>query len=428
MKAKVKIMRCEGLGCDEKNLGCYILINKELIDVITPLIPLDAASESSSHDVGRLEIPCEGELKLILKMMNGDPLYMGSATVSIQSLPAKGFVWLPLSQSIDNDAVHNIGGTFPNPRILLSISKTSAPTDNSMLYKLQIKKLEFLVKQLESRVADSNKFYDQEKESRANLAQAYESLKTKYDEYVEKSQIREISMLKLLEKKDKELQENIAKNCDLNNRFQTLSLEKSVLQDTIQQLKNSKTDDLTAKMTREIQELETTVTSLRSKETELTDKLQNLGKDWLEATKALGLCGDFNKEDVKSAEHITEINLKAQILELTESNRILKQKLYKASEEKENLSSKLFEIEEIKCQQNSTYIDTKEPDLETTIIEQGVQELLDKTSDGYYFNSQKLNLSVERGKIVVKSLPLEEFLQVSLTSGFDKSILVENRH
>lgn len=426
MKAKIKILRFEGLGNIEKPLSCHIHINKELIKSIILLVPQD--QNPNSHKAEKLEIPCEGEIKLTLTSTDQIPIYKGSTSIKIQSLPLKGYVWLPLSQNIEKDSIQNTVSSFYSPRILLSIQKPTTPKDNSALYKLQIKKLEFLIQQLESRVVDTNKIYEQEKQARNDMAIAYETLKSKYNEYVEKSQLRELSILMLLEKKDKELQENFSKNCSLENRFQTLDLERTALQAKIQQLKNSQNDDLAKKLAKEIQELEKNVVLLRKKEMDLIEKLKKLGENWLQATKSLGLDGHFTLESLRATEHINEISLKAQILELTETNKVLRQKLYKISQEKENLSSKIFEMEEINFQQNLSFCDKKKQDLERTMIEQSVKELLDKTSDGYYFNNRKLELSVEQGKVVVKSWPLEEFLQVSLTSVVDRSLLVENRY
>ena len=280
MKAKIQIIRCEGINCDEKILGCYILVNKELSDVITPLVPIDFSSSLPNiSEVGKIEIPCDGELKLILKMMNGDPLYMGSVSIKIQSLPNKGFVWLPLYQNIDHDSVHSLGGNISSPRILISILKQQQTVGNSYLYKLQLKKLEFVIRQLEERLTECNTFYDEEKNSRSKLALGYEQLKKQFDEYASKAEMREISMIKLLEKKDKELQDQSKRADFYEHKYDTLSLEKNSLVEALDKLKNDKSYEIIQQLNQDIENLRTAKEVVRNREMKLIEMIELMGKD-----------------------------------------------------------------------------------------------------------------------------------------------------
>ena len=353
MKAKVQILRCEGVQCIDKNLGCYIIVNKELSDVITPIPSSDFnLSSTQISEMSKIEIPCKGELKLILKATHGDPLYMGSVSVNIQNLPPKGFIWLPIFQNIENDSVHNLAGKISTPKILISIEKPAGNYENNTLHKIQIRKLEFVIAQLEERVADMTKFYEDEKLLRNKIAASFELLKNQHDDYVAKSSLRELSMIKLLELKDKEIQE-----------FLSQKNEKIVFEDYF---------------------------------------------------------------DTECFGHTNEIFLKAQILELTETNSALQSKITNLTEDRERLSSRLFEFEEVLCQQTSTIIEKEEPSLTETLNSLGYSDLFSKNSNNYYFNGNKINLSLENGKIVVNSLPVENFLQLSFTCSPEKTILTEN--
>ena len=66
MKSKLQIIRCEGLSHEESTLGCYILVNQELVDVITPL----KSPDLSNDEIVTTEIPSDGLLKLIVKEMH----------------------------------------------------------------------------------------------------------------------------------------------------------------------------------------------------------------------------------------------------------------------------------------------------------------------------------------------------------------------
>jgi hypothetical protein len=156
----------------------------------------------------------------------------------------------------------------------------------------------------------------------------------------------------------------------------------------------------------------------------MSRKLEELGKDWVKAMKEIGLGTEFSVDDVKDCERMNETSLKAQVLELTEVNKALKAQLDQLTEEKEHLNSQLFEATELKTHQ--TVVETKEVSLDETLHSFGVQDFFNKSSDGYYFNSQKIQLSVEQGKLVVNSFPVENLLHLSFTSGLDRSILGEN--
>ena len=425
MKAKVQILRCEGIPCDIKTLGCYILINKELTDVITPLFP-SPHPQTSTPEVCKIEIPCEGELKLILKLMSGDPLYMGSVSINIESLPPKGYIWLPICNNIDKDSITSLHNEFSSPRILLSISKPSSTVDNSHLYKLQLKKLEFVVRQLGEKISESNRFYQEEKASRSKLAVGYEHLKAQFDEYVAKAEVREGSLIRLLESKDKDLQRQIIRASDLENRYNTVWAERETLVEVANKARGDRSSEIIKQLGGEIERLKERVDVYQKRERELVESVEVMGKEWIEAMKARGMCTDSRRTQGNFCENIDEISLKAQILELTEDNKMLKERINDLVGERETLSSKVFEMEEIQCQNHSAVIEHKELNLEETLHSLGANDMFSKNQDGYYFNNEKINLSVEKGKVVVNLIPIENFLQLTFTSNFDKSILSDN--
>lgn len=423
MKAKVQILRCEGLNCDAKALGCYIMIDNELTDVITPLFPASSNQISSQSEDVKIEIPCEGQLKLIFKMMSGDPLYMGSASIDIELLPHKGYLWLPISQNIDSDTISSLTSSSSTSKVLVSICKPQPTIDNAQLYKLQIKKLEFIIKQLEEKIAEFSGFYEIEKEARGKLALGYENLKGQYEDYVCKAESRDLSMIRLLESKDKELQKQFVRGNDLENRFLTLNFEKEALVEMLAKVKSDKSEEIMKQQASEIAKLRNFINAYQEKEGKLMETVKSMGKEWTSAVKSRGFSLDSSRTE---GENIDEICLKAQILELNEENYRLKEKIFKLANESEKLSSKVFEMEEIQCQSHSIIVEPKNPSLEKTLISLGASEIFSKGEDGYYFNNKKINLSVENGKIVVNSLPVENFLQLSFTATVDKSILSDN--
>ena len=81
---KIQIIRAEGENWDNSSLGCYVSLDNELIDVITPL--------NSQHESNIIKVVQKGHLKLFIKTMGDSSKFLGNITVPIEILPTKGYV------------------------------------------------------------------------------------------------------------------------------------------------------------------------------------------------------------------------------------------------------------------------------------------------------------------------------------------------
>jgi hypothetical protein len=344
MNAKLQIIRPEGFSLEDSSLGCYVVVDQELVDVVTPL----KINDSDSPDIPTTSIPSQGELKLVVKRMNGNSVYLGSVSVNIESLPSKGFLWLGTSQDIDNDFFPILKDLNSEKKLLISIEKPSNSVNSSSLYQLQLKKFEFLTSQFEERLAETNEFYEHEKKERVSLASAYELLQRQLEEQVKKAQQRENSMLTLIEKKDQDLQESFSKFKDLRNRYQSIKIENKQLAEQLEMIKNASSISVVEKYSAELEELKKMIKNIELKNKNRQKQVNDLGKDWLQALKCLGINKVVKEEDLQCIEKVEEFRLKAQILELQEKNTSLSEKLRKVENEKNLLNLKLLETQTCK--------------------------------------------------------------------------------
>mmetsp|Transcript_220 Transcript_220/g.268 ORF Transcript_220/g.268 Transcript_220/m.268 type:complete len:652 (+) Transcript_220:1-1956(+) len=112
---EVSIIRVEGLQEDLNSTGCYVSVDSKLYDVITPL--------SSDNPDAAVELPCKGELRLIIKNMSQESYVIGSVSVSLELLPESGFCWLPLFETLNKDQVFDFEQEFQPPRVLISVNE-----------------------------------------------------------------------------------------------------------------------------------------------------------------------------------------------------------------------------------------------------------------------------------------------------------------
>jgi hypothetical protein len=115
---EVSILRVDGLQLDLNTAGCYVSVDNKLFDVITPLCP--------DNPEAAIELPSNGQLRLIIKNMALDHDVVGSVSVSLELLPESGFCWLPLYEDLDYDQVTDFDQEFQPPRVLISINEAGA--------------------------------------------------------------------------------------------------------------------------------------------------------------------------------------------------------------------------------------------------------------------------------------------------------------
>lgn len=108
------VLKVEGLHGDLSLAGCYITIDGRLYDVLTPL--------SSHIQENMLELPKEGNLRLIMKTMSQGDDIQGSVSIPVQLLPESGLQWLPLFEKLDEDKLDQIHENVGFPRVLVSLS------------------------------------------------------------------------------------------------------------------------------------------------------------------------------------------------------------------------------------------------------------------------------------------------------------------
>ena len=111
MNLQLSVNKVEGFEDLLSNAGCYLSVDGDFIDVITPI-----TSTSSDY---LTEIPSTGVLKFIIKnMRSGDVI--GSVSINIEKLRI-GAYWLPIFDDIDDDLVQNIPKSVDAPKIEVTI-------------------------------------------------------------------------------------------------------------------------------------------------------------------------------------------------------------------------------------------------------------------------------------------------------------------
>ncbi|OMJ74363.1 hypothetical protein SteCoe_26718 [Stentor coeruleus] len=107
---KVQLLKTEGNWVDSC-LGCYISVNNNLVDVITPL--------NSIHDTNIFDVPPTGLLRIIIKDMGNTEGYVASLSIEISLLPSVSGRWLPLFENPSNDLLSHLVDEVKSPRIIL---------------------------------------------------------------------------------------------------------------------------------------------------------------------------------------------------------------------------------------------------------------------------------------------------------------------
>ena len=91
----LSVIQTENLENDPAGLGCYISVDDQLIDIITPL-------GSNSHE-SSTEIPKVGRIQFIIKDMRKDEI-LGTFTENIKDLPKEGSHWFSLESTFKHQA------------------------------------------------------------------------------------------------------------------------------------------------------------------------------------------------------------------------------------------------------------------------------------------------------------------------------------
>ena len=147
---KIQIIRAEGENWDNSSLGCYVSVDSELLDVVTPL--------NSQHESNIIKVPAKGYLKLYVKTMGDSSKFLGNVTVPVELLPAKAMYGCPCSILSQIVWLIVITDSVSNPKVLLGISteqgEIPAEPDEVLRDRLLNSELKLIVKELQKQLTE----------------------------------------------------------------------------------------------------------------------------------------------------------------------------------------------------------------------------------------------------------------------------------
>ncbi|OMJ90094.1 hypothetical protein SteCoe_7579 [Stentor coeruleus] len=424
MSIKISVNQIDGFDESSTNAGCYLSLDGDFIDVITPIT---GTSDSLT------DIPSEGLLRLILKNMRSGNVF---GSVSIQANKLKvGTYWLPLFDDIDDDLVSNVPANVDAPRIEVSIANES--TESSTLSLAPAK-------------------YDIR----------LEHLQHEYDSALKRAEDRDIkSLQKIKELADGQITLQIENN-KLNSLIAEKNLEITYLNEKIKKLsiesyeadyikQQSLAKELTA-------ELENTHDHIQKLEEELI-KYKEINKS-LSSIK-INACQIHEEENQKMQQQV--IGLKQKVFELQkasekkisdkleaelirqikeldeklEQSETSKHELYlEISELKQEISNQEKIINELKghiegsrtervsirddrarSPKNLRRKDSIDRSLEEYHIGQGIKNNFIKFARGVYeFGNRKVNVSMKNGTIICRVgggyVQIDDFLNIYMSA------------
>ena len=352
---KIKLIKTEGNWL-QTSLGCYISVNNNLVDVITPL--------NSPHEIDSIEIPNKGIMKIVIRDMGKSDGFLASLTIPIALLIPTSGVWLPLTTNSNIDTIFQIIDEVQMPRIMISVDNDynddelfltnqefqpdslseivlaseiliSKEPENSLLKtsnfnfdKETIDKKQEIIDALTSEIEDYKEKVLKEKETSENLRQKVLSLLNTLKSNSDRAIERENSLLELIEYDKKNLAEKLERLDYQLERFEELKKEHSLCKEF---LKNSELN--VEKLTNSFIEL-TKLSLVKENRTETDEKAENM------VTEERSVLNTTVIENNYSSENVLENNI----------YRVTEEKLRENDEIKEIISKaieKFIKIEEI---------------------------------------------------------------------------------
>jgi hypothetical protein len=153
----LSVIQTQNLENDLAGLGCYISLNQELLDIITPL--------SSNTSENFTQISASGNLEFVIKDMRKDRV-LGLLNVDTDNLPREGLHWFRLDSDLN-----------PCPSILISFNNSASETqkhENSPSKKelgTKINELQTLIMDLECKLAQEKDEKNREIQNKNKLLQ-----------------------------------------------------------------------------------------------------------------------------------------------------------------------------------------------------------------------------------------------------------------
>jgi hypothetical protein len=250
---RIELLKTESDWVDS-SLGCYISVNNNLLDVVTPL--------NNPHEANSIDIPSSGNLRLVIRDMGRSDGYLGSISIPIHLLKPAASLCLPLFDSPNSDILIEIPQEIKSPRIYLAVntgqSEISSYAEDNLFDYPNTSRISFS-KEPEMFFRTSNfksiqdTYYDSKKQdiidilnieldaSKQELLKEKEknaSLQKKIDKLIEnlktnseRASTRENSLLDLVNEKEIQINKCLEINIELQNSLRKAEHEKKQLQE-----------------------------------------------------------------------------------------------------------------------------------------------------------------------------------------------------
>ncbi|OMJ90485.1 hypothetical protein SteCoe_7188 [Stentor coeruleus] len=222
----LSVIQTENLENDQAALGCYISVDNQLIDIVTPI--------SSLYNESFTEIPNNGTIEFVIKDMRKDEV-VGVLVLNIEDIQKDSEKWYELESML-----------VPTPKVLISsnggsqISKSikKSPQKEELLHK--INELSTTVLELECQLGLEKEEKHREIESKTKIVQ---SIQNGSDFTIEQLKIKLASAYTLIEEFSLE-KDNLIKLCEIEHE-KSKTLEKKLkdikwkYDETIDRIKSS---------------------------------------------------------------------------------------------------------------------------------------------------------------------------------------------
>lgn len=386
---KLQILRAEGENWDNSVLGCYISLNGELLDVITPL--------NSQHESNQIKVPTRGSLKIYLKTMGDSSKFLGNVSLPLEILPDKGYVWLPLSPSINENFIDKIPEGIVGSKLLLAIN------DEVKIETVKEEVPNVINQELALQLSHSQSLLKQETLTRQEIQKSYGELLATHQKFCASSEARELSLIRLLEQKDQEIQrmKNILEKVQAENK--NFEYERENLKRKIEELQSF---DVSSVFKRLSEELDENKRMLQESIKQRNFLCGQLGGE-VEGMNFLG-----SQQDKKF------IGLKAEIIKYDEENKHLRMKLIQSEKIRESLNSQIFDLQQridLNKNEGKDQISMKFANVDTLLSQQGFLNLFKKVTACYGIGDKIVQITGEDNKLIVKYLgqcyTVEEFVR-----------------
>ena len=352
--------------------------------MITPL--------NSSHESNLIKVPLKGQLKLFVKTMGDSSKFLGNITVPIEILPTKGYIWLPLLTSLSDNLIKTIEDPVTSPKILLGISNDSALPS---IENEEILEEKLVNKELAQKLSETKLQLSEETQSRNTIQSSYFNLLSLHNKLIQNSKTREMSLINLLEQKDVEIQK-------LKKTLESLNKNDEKVQE-IHKVEDCHSQDFEGVIQRLVSELDQTKKLF-------IDSVKQ--RNYLcSQMKIADPCLDTSIKCVENGRNVLE--LKAEIIQYDEENKILRKKLAQSEKNKESLNFQIFELLQT--------IETEGLDpqiinpIDSLLSQQGLVHIFTKVNHTYSIKEKLVQLKIQDSKLFVAQeksfVPIEDFLQ-----------------